>query len=85
MEVEEAALFSNFLGIKSRLQAIPQGMNVTIDLSKTKLVDHSVMESLDHFKHDYESEGGTVKIIGLDEHIAVSSHKLAARKRVANS
>ncbi len=81
LEVEESALFSNFLGIKSRLNAIPQGMNVTIDLSKTKLVDHSVMENLHHFKHDYVTDGGTVNIIGLDDHITVSSHQLAARKR----
>ena len=80
VEVEKAAVFSNFLGIKSRLQAIPQGMKVTIDLSKTKLVDHSVMENLYHFQHDYEADGGSVEIIGLDNHIAVSDHKLAARK-----
>lgn len=80
IEVEKAAVFTNFLGLKSRLQAIPPDMKVTIDLSKTKLVDHSVMENLHHFQHDYEAEGGTVEIIGLDNHIAVSNHKLAARK-----
>lgn len=85
VEVEKAAVFSNFLGIKSRLQAIPQGMIVTIDLSKTKLVDHSVMENLQHFQHDYEADGGTVEIIGLDNHIAVSKHKLAARKNKLES
>ena len=49
--------------------------------SKTKLIDHTVMENILHFKHDYEHDGGKVNIIGLDEHAAVSSHEAAARKK----
>jgi len=81
IEVEKAAVFTNFLGLKTQLDAIPQGMHVTIDLSKTKLVDHSVMENLHHFEHDYIHDGGTVNIIGLDEHEPLSNHKLAARRK----
>lgn len=81
IEVEKLAVFTNFLGIKSRLDAIPQGMNVTIDFSKTQLVDHSVMECIHHFEMDYQAAGGTVQVIGFDNHIAFSDHKLATRKR----
>jgi MFS superfamily sulfate permease-like transporter len=81
VEISDAAVFSNFLGIKRKLEAIPPSFPVTIDLSKTKLVDHSVMENLEQFKLDYEREGGTVKIVGLQEHEAVSDHKSAAQKR----
>lgn len=81
VEVEKAALFTNYLGLKNKLEAIPQGMQVTIDLSKTKLVDHSVMENLHHFERDYVAEGGTVQILGLDDHKPLSNHKLAARKK----
>jgi len=82
VEVEKSAIFSNFLGVKSRLDAIPTGMNVTIDFSKTRLVDHSVMKSLEHFEHDYTATGGTVTIVGLENHVMNSSHKLASRKLV---
>lgn len=82
VELEKSALFTNYLGLKNKLEAIPQGMQVTIDLSKTKLVDHSVMENLHHFERDYTAEGGTVKILGLDDHKPLSNHKLAARKKV---
>ncbi len=82
VEIDKAAIFSNFLGIKRKLEEIPAGFNVTIDLKNTKLVDHSVMESLEHFKHDYEAMDGTVKIIGLENHIPLSNHKLAGRKKV---
>ncbi|MEN9386099.1 MAG: hypothetical protein RLZZ185_840 [Bacteroidota bacterium] len=81
VEISNAAVFSNYLGIKRKLEAIPSEFNVIIDLSKTTLVDHSVMENLEHFKHDYEQDGGTVTIIGLDSHRAVSGHKAAARKK----
>jgi len=80
IEINKAAIFSNFLGIKRKLEEIPAGFNVTIDLKGTKLVDHSVMENLHLFQHEYEDNGGTVKIIGLEKHKAVSDHHLAARK-----
>lgn len=80
VEIDKAAIFTNFLGIKRKLEAIPSGFNVTIDLKNTKLVDHSVMENLEHFKHDYESQGGTVRIIGLENHKPLSDHELAGRK-----
>jgi MFS superfamily sulfate permease-like transporter len=80
VEIDKAAIFSNYLGIKRKLEEIPAGFDVTIDLKNTKLVDHSVMENLHHFQHDYEENGGTVKIIGLENHIPASSHELASRK-----
>lgn len=81
VEIDKAAIFSNFLGIKQKLDEIPAGFHVTIDLKNTKLVDHSVMENLHHFQHDYEATGGKVEIIGLDKHKPASDHHLAARKK----
>lgn len=81
VEIDKAAIFTNYLGVKNKLDAIPPGFNVTIDLKKTKLVDHSVMENLEHFKHDYEShDNSTVKIVGLDKHKPLSDHPLSSRK-----
>lgn len=79
--IEKSALFSNFLGIKSRIQAIPYGKTVTIDLNNTRLIDHSVMESLQDFKFEYEANNGKVNIIGIENHHPLSSHNLAARKK----
>jgi MFS superfamily sulfate permease-like transporter len=83
IKISKAAVFSNFMGIKRKLESIPPGFPVEIDLEDTLLVDHSVMENLTHFKHDYEANGGTVDIIGLDNHKTVSEHPLAARKKRA--
>lgn len=84
VEINKAAIFSNYLGIKRKLEEIPPGYQVSICLKKTKLVDHSVMENLEHFKHDYEAhdDGGTVTIIGLENHKPLSSHLKASRKNL---
>lgn len=81
VDIDEAAIFTNYLGIKSKLDAIPAGFEVSINLNGTKLVDHSVMENLNHFEYEYTQNGGKVSIIGLDNHVPVSSHYLAARRK----
>ncbi len=81
IEISDAAVFSNYLGIKRKLDAIPSGFKVTIDLSKTRLVDHSVMENLEIFKLNYENEGGSVTLIGLDAHESHSSHRASMKKK----
>lgn len=80
VEIDKAAVFTNFIRIKSRLESIPPGFEVTIDLKNTRLIDHSVMENLHHFKEEYERSGGTVEWIGVENHKPLSGHKLAARK-----
>lgn len=81
VEVDKAAIFTNFLVIRKKLEEIPHGFNVVIDLKNTKLVDHSAIENLHHFKHDYEQNGGTVKIIGLEDHTPLSKHELSGMKK----
>lgn len=81
LKISKAAVFTNFMGIKRKLESIPPGMEVEIDLEDTLLVDHSVMENLHHFQHDYEAQGGKVSIVGLDNHKPVSNHHLSARKK----
>jgi len=77
--IGEKAVFSNYLGILRKLEAIPQGFQVTIDLSMTNWVDHSVMQSLHQFAEWYGMSGGKIQIIGLDQHEAVANHHFSAR------
>ena len=83
VKIFKSAVFTNYLGIKNCLDGLPKGATVRIDLSQTKLVDHSVMESLHHFQHEYEGTGGHVEIQGLEDHRPVSEHEFAARKNVS--
>jgi MFS superfamily sulfate permease-like transporter len=75
-----AFIFSNFIATKNRLDKIPKGKRVQLDLSKTKLIDHTVMDHLHHYAAEYAETGGQFKISGLDQHSTASQHPLAARR-----
>jgi MFS superfamily sulfate permease-like transporter len=79
--VRDAAVFSNFISMKSRLEALPPGQHVVIDFSQTRLVDHTVLENLARFQSEYAATGGRVELTGLDDHKPVSAYPTAARIR----
>lgn len=82
-----SAVFSNWIPFKRQIEDIGlvQRNNLTIDLSETKLVDNSVMEKLDELQRDFEQEGLTLSITGLDMHRQFSLHEMATRKRSLKS
>ncbi len=80
VSVDGAAVFSNFLALKSGLAAVDPGKSIIFQLHNAYLIDHSVMEYFHDFKHNYEDNGGTVTFEGLDKHEAFSEHPLAVRR-----
>jgi MFS superfamily sulfate permease-like transporter len=82
--VTDSAIFSNFMGLKSEIAAIPAGKTVIIDFSKASFIDHTVMEFVDHFRADYNARGGDCSIVGLENHEPFSDHPLAARRAKPN-
>jgi MFS superfamily sulfate permease-like transporter len=85
VDVFHSAVFSNYLQLKKSLDSLPRGKKITIDFSNTALVDHTVMENLHHYQHDYKQNGGEFIINGLEKHHPASDHPLAARKAVVYS
>ena len=82
--VKRAAVFSNWLGVRAAI--IKQSENreqVVLDLSHTRLVDHSVMEKLHEMEHEFESNGKRLVVIGLESHVPMTNHPLAARRSTA--
>jgi MFS superfamily sulfate permease-like transporter len=81
-----SAVFSNWLSFKRQIEQIglQEKNNVIVDLSGTKLVDHSVMEKLHEMEEDFKQAGLHFEVIGLEDHKEFSSHPFAARKRVAS-
>jgi MFS superfamily sulfate permease-like transporter len=63
--VSRSAVFTNFMGIKTKLESIPVSSHVTIFFEKNSLIDHSSMEQIQLFKMNYEREGGIVELEGL--------------------
>jgi MFS superfamily sulfate permease-like transporter len=73
---------SNFLyalQLDKLLEEVPKGATVRIDMSKTRLVDLSIMENLIDFKRIQEDQGGDVKLIGLDNYVSSTSHNRALK------
>lgn len=61
-------LFSNILGFKKVFAQLPQGKNVTVDVSKATMVDHTSILTLNSLVEDYKDAGGTVDVIGFNNH-----------------
>jgi MFS superfamily sulfate permease-like transporter len=81
VKVDGAAVFSNFLALKSELAEIHAGGTVIFDLSHADMIDHTVMEFIDHFRQTYIERNGRCEIHGLDRHAPYADHPLAARRK----
>lgn len=78
-----SAVFSNWIPFRRQIEDIGlvQRRNLIIDVSDTKLVDHSVMEKLDEMKRDFDKEGLKFELRGLDSLQPLADNPHAARKR----
>ena len=78
--ISGAAVFSNYISLKSLLAELPEQKAIYFDLSDANLIDHTVMEFIHEFRNEYAHNGGTCEIVGLDQHEPYSDHPLAARR-----
>jgi MFS superfamily sulfate permease-like transporter len=78
-----SAVFTNWIPFKRQIQhlGLVEKNNVIVDLSGTRLVDHSVMEKLHELEQDFHRAGLTLKVVGLEDHRQLSAHPFAARKK----
>jgi MFS superfamily sulfate permease-like transporter len=81
IDVKSELVFTNCYGFKEKLNQLPKGKIIDIQLADAKVVDHSSIVSLEEFQRNYEREGGLVKIGGHDDHKKVSNHPKATRKK----
>lgn len=83
VRAHKSAVFSNWILFRSKLVkvGINERRNVVLDMSDTKLVDHSVMEKLHELESDFDDANLELRITGFDDHHNLSQHEFAARKR----
>lgn len=82
-EVQKAAIFSNYLGLKRRILAVPDTQGVVVDFSGARLVDHSVMQYMKELQADFTRAGRRFEVTGLERHVPVSDYPTAARRLAA--
>jgi MFS superfamily sulfate permease-like transporter len=80
-----AAIFSNFLSLKTALANLENGKTVIFQLNNAYLIDHTVMEFLHDFQHNYERQGGKCRYLGMEYHDTFSEHPLAVRRMKRNN
>lgn len=85
LEVHDAAIFSNFLGLKKKLDSIPAQAHVRVDFDKATLVDHTVMEHVYSYKEKYERAGGHFEVTEMGHLVPRSQHPHAARHKSKKS
>ena len=75
-----AAIFSNFMALKTALANLEHGKTIIFQLNNAYLLDHTVMEFIHDFQHNYEGQGGKCQFFGMEYHDTFSAHPLAVRR-----
>ena len=81
VSVKHSAVFGNWIGLRKEIAKLDNHKEVVLDLSDTRLVDHTVMEKLHELQKEFEERDCTLIIRGLDEHRPLSRHPHATRKK----
>lgn len=82
VSIRKSAVFANWIALKKKLDRIEDPTSITLDLTECQFIDHTVMENLHHVQEDFQRDGIKFEIVGLEHHKGLSSHPLAARKRL---
>lgn len=82
LSVRDSAVFSGWISLKKQIETLEDdSQEVVVDLSETRLVDHTVMEKLHELQREFALRESSLVIAGLDEHKSLSDHPHAARKK----
>jgi MFS superfamily sulfate permease-like transporter len=79
LHVQDSAIFTNWLPLKKLISDLASHGDLRVDLSRARLVDHTVMRKLEEMAQDWRLENRQLLISGLDSHRALSHHSQAAR------
>jgi len=79
IRIEHAAIFSNFISMKSEIEKHKDKERLKLDFKAVNLIDHTFTDHIYELKKRWEDEGRVLELINDDHLIPVSSHPLAAK------
>ena len=62
---EGAAIFTNFLGLKKKIMALPKDDSLTLDFSDVRVMDRTVEQKLEQLAKDFTHAGRKVELVGV--------------------
>jgi MFS superfamily sulfate permease-like transporter len=74
-----------FINTYNMLAKLDNDHDLVIDLSGTRLVDHTVMTKFEELRRDVEARGHTLELVGLEAHQPRSDHPQACTRRVGKA
>lgn len=77
IHIKGGAVVTNLPFIMKKIELIPSGNHITIDVSECFLVDHTSMETFKTFQKDYTAGGGSCEFIFGEQHKHISKHELS--------
>ncbi len=78
MQVDNALVFSNYYHLHQKIiDRATNGKRIVLDFSRTKMIDHTTMEKLQHLKDEFATTD--IQISGIENLSKVSKHELATR------
>lgn len=83
LRVKGVANFLSILTLNKYLDQVPQGANLKVNISTARLVDFTVLEHLEEYRRIHGSTGGKMHYVGLDHHVASTSHPLALKSQTS--
>ena len=83
ISVGDSAIFSNWIPLRRQIEqsGLLEGKHVVLDMARTRLVDHNVMERLHALEQEFHEQQLELKVTGLEGHLPATDHYLAARHR----
>lgn len=82
LQFEGITNFLSILSMDKKLEKITPKKDITLDFSKSRLIDMTSLEYLFDYKKNYEQMGGITRITGLENHISYSAHPLSLKVQV---
>lgn len=83
LKIKGVANFLTLLRLTKLLEQVPKGTKLKINISTARLIDLTVLETIDDFKRTHRLNGGKVKLTGVEHHVASTGHRFALKSQTS--